>query len=317
MPEASEPITGMDGLSDSDLWGVMEAGGGSHRPNIVHWDGTSWARSPTDVSDGDLNAVEAISESDAWAVGALSWHGRSLVLHWDGSVWRSVPIPSPEGDYDTLYGVSATGPSDVWAVGMSGFGEGLIIHWDGAAWSVVGHPVKASEFRAVLALSPTDVWAAGGGPVSFSEQSLVEHWDGTSWEVVPLPNPDTNGILSGLAAAGPSDVWAVGEASLRSLIYRWDGATWKRLARAPYGMTGRLRGVAVLAPDDVWVAGLKGLGGPPVTAHWDGSEWTFAPLANKENGWLNTIKAFRHDEVWVGGWGVSTNAIAAQLVDCP
>jgi hypothetical protein len=79
-----------------------------------------------------------------------------------------------------------------------------------------------------------------------------------------------------------------------------------------------LLGLSVLAPDDVWVAGAgPTFGGPPQTAHWDGSRWATASVATKENGALSTIKAFAHDDVWAGGYGTSATAIAARFEGCP
>jgi hypothetical protein len=308
-----EVIMAMDGMSGSDIWGVTTAYYAPHRPHIVHWDGTAWTSSPNTAADGYLYAVDAISGNDAWAVGSLSGIQRTLALHWDGSVWQSVPVPSPMGSYDALNGVSGTGPSDVWAVGITGYSTGLITHWDGVRWSLVQHPEAhgGQDFEDVLALAPDDAWAvgrhptAGGGP-------FLEHWDGTAWANVPLPDRPPVGDLNSLDASGPNDVWALGG----ELIYRFDGSTWTRFTEVPFSRDVTLSAVSVLGPDDVWVAGGKGFGGPPETAHWNGSTWSTASVATKENGALSSIKAFAHGDVWAGGYGTTANAIAAHYVGC-
>ena len=96
----------------------------------VHWNG--------------LAAVAATSSRHAWAVGAFrgAAKGRlTLNERWTGTQWNQVFSPNPGPMRNQLRGVTATSPSDVWAVGDysttkgAGPGDSLIIHWDGRGWS--------------------------------------------------------------------------------------------------------------------------------------------------------------------------------------
>ena len=315
--DREEGIAGIDGVSASDFWAVVDSFEAPHPQKILHWHGGLWTQPPIVGKRGDLKGVVAIAPTDAWAVGTDSEYIGTQSFHWDGTVWTQVPVPSPEGGYDILYGVSASSSSDVWAVGVTGYSRGLIVHWDGKAWSAVPNPVHQSgeEFRGVLALSPTDAWAVGGRDIGETEKPLIEHWDGSSWTELPIPQPEHGGVLFAVDAAGPDHVWAVGlDNGFGTLIYRWDGTSWTMPDRAPFANRGELRSVSVLASDDVWVAGLNDGGGPPIAAHWDGRRWKLAP-ANVGNQWFDTVKAFTHTSVWAGGGG-AYGIIAARFAGC-
>jgi hypothetical protein len=60
---------------------------------IEHWDGTKWTQVPQSVSgfDSSLNAVAAISPTDAWAVGEQNLN-QTVIEHWNGTVWALVPV---------------------------------------------------------------------------------------------------------------------------------------------------------------------------------------------------------------------------------
>ena len=82
--------------------------------------------SPSPDGGGYLNGVTAISRTDAWAVGLIASGGPGnsgatttpLIEHWDGTSWDQVPCPVPAsgGQFNS---VSATSPTDVWAVGST------------------------------------------------------------------------------------------------------------------------------------------------------------------------------------------------------
>jgi hypothetical protein len=101
-------LTGTAGASAADVW---VAGASTHDvgPTISqtlteHWNGTSWVqvRSPNPGGTGStafnwLNAVAALSSSQAWAVGAYATSpattGHTLVEHWNGMAWKVQPSP--------------------------------------------------------------------------------------------------------------------------------------------------------------------------------------------------------------------------------
>ena len=126
------------------------------------------------------------------------------------------------------HGVSATSPTDAWAVGYQydSSDRQLTIaeHWDGIRWSIVPTPNPGSAntcgdttyagnmLFAVGALASTDVWAVGQICTYSNAKTLTEHWDGNAWTVIPSPNePGLNAsTLVAVTAVASNDVWAVG-----------------------------------------------------------------------------------------------------------
>ncbi|WP_240972839.1 hypothetical protein [Nonomuraea composti] len=65
----------------------------------------------------------------------------------------------------------------------------------------------------VLAVSPSDVWAVGQQEIwdVWKNRGTIRHWDGSRWAEIGIRDNTAAGSLRGLAAASPSDVWAVGD----------------------------------------------------------------------------------------------------------
>ena len=137
------PLTAAGGSAGLPAWGTEPS------PN---------AGFPRNVLEG----VDAVSATDAWAVGSFeangSNHPRPLAERWNGTEWTSVQIPwNDEGE---LFGVAARASSDVWAVGGNqNGGQAVIAHWNGSDLSLVSHPNPGTFNRlyAVTALAANDV----------------------------------------------------------------------------------------------------------------------------------------------------------------
>src|SRR5262249_18448936 len=145
-----------------------------------------------------------------------------------------------------------------WAVGVrlnNNFQDRALIEaWDGQRWTIANAPQPGSQrdmLFSAAAASASDVWAVGdqeGADGRF--ETLVEHFDGARWSVVASPDPGSAGNpLYGVAAAGPDDVWAVGQqvgagGPERSLVEHWNGTRWSVVPSAGNGSaSGMLFGV--------------------------------------------------------------------------
>lgn len=120
--------------------------------------------------------------------------------------------------------------------------------------------------------------------------SLIERWTGRGWAQVASPNPG-DARLKGVAAAGKSSAWAVGDYSgpgLRPLIERWDGRAWQVVASpTPAGSRGsNLTAIAAHSPADAWAAGYYWADtkdDPAVRTlieRWNGRAWKQEPSPN-------------------------------------
>jgi hypothetical protein len=231
---------------ENDAWAVGLGDGGVAGVDqglAEHWDGQTWEVSPMPATVGPLTSVDALSSTDAWAVGSagVEDHRVEVVLHWDGSVWTIVDSQDQthelEHDYSSVVALSA---DDVWVLGSrDGTSARPRGHWpyarhfDGSTWSDVPtaravHD-KLAEFSAAAPDGAGGLWAVGGHYTEYyDEQSpLIEHWDGTRWRVEPVPTLPLGNGLVGVSAGSPTTAWAVGSAKsgpTHDLV--WNGTAW-------------------------------------------------------------------------------------------
>lgn len=322
----SNRLYGVSGTSASDVWAAgLETG----QSLIMHWNGSSWAKSLTRPFEY-FHGMSARTASDAWAVGGTNWFGESHTVaeHWNGSSWTRIATPTPGSG--VFKGVTATSASNAWAVGVIGPGDGttatatepLIERWDGSSWTeqTFADPADGGQFLAVAATSADDAWAVGytGGTTEVPGQTtLIDHWDGSSWTRVPSPDPGGSGSqLEGVTALTANDAWAVGLTQTSggrwiSLIMHWDGSHWNVVpSPSPDGDAG-LSAVAAASANDIWAVGTinpspTGCGPHCATLamHWDGSAWTVVPTPNPPSSYLNAllgVAVIADDDVWAVG----------------
>ena len=260
--------------SASDVWAVgnWTSGSGSSavdRTLAEHWNGNAWAIKATGnigSYTNDLNAVAALSPTNAWAVGEYTDHFvsngttydifQNLIEHWDGTSWTILPSVNANNPMfsevdNVLLGITALGANDIWAVGTWYTGtvdNALALHYNGTSWSVASLPVNAglgdNELFGVSGTSGSDVWATGffratgsGSPPSGNgspRQTLTDHWNGVAWSVVTSPSVNANGDsnLYAVAALSATNAWAAGygrasnTVARQTLIEHYDGTAW-------------------------------------------------------------------------------------------
>jgi len=99
---------------------------------------------------------------------------------------------------------------------------------------------------------------------------------------VPSPNPGKFGNqLYGVAAAGPSDVWAVGQrndaTSDTPLVEHWDGHSWAVVNVPSAGVTGGLLQAVAVRGGQVWAVGQSDDAAHqafPLIEHFSHGTWT-------------------------------------------
>jgi hypothetical protein len=228
------------------------------------------------TGDNTFGAVSAVSANDVWAVGnympdtANSNQDATLATaaHFDGTRWTTTPTADSGPNFNTLFGVAAL-PGKAFAVGVAldddFHARSMAQIWNGSSWqlSPVARPAgsRLDSLRSVTAVSANDVWAVGeqqGKDGRFA--TLVEHYDGTRWSVVDSANPGATGNqLYGVSAAGPNDVWAVGQRNDltddRPLVEHWDGHRWSAVEVPTAGTTGAVLQSVATQDGQVWAAG--------------------------------------------------------------
>ncbi len=287
-------LIAVSGVSADDYWAVglrVIDHGADQRNYAEHWDGTSWQPVHTPAAPGGsfndvFTSVVALSTRNVWAVGweqAPPIESGPFAEHWNGKGWRAMQMPVPQGVRDTeVWDVDATSPSRVWAVGSAGqvsVTQPLVELWNGNRWTIQPPPShgvpRNASLHAVSAVSANDVWAVGTKRVAGKPLPYAEHFDGTAWTVVnvPLPPGQSEAVLTDVAAASATDVWAVGATTAgrsHPVIERWDGSGWSVVrAHMPNNDFAPYSAAAVNA-HDVWVLGSSAADQPRFD-HWDGT----------------------------------------------
>jgi hypothetical protein len=226
--------------------------------------------------------------------------------------WETVPTQDPSEGSNALHDVVALSATEGWAVGATGLDPvspttALVQRWDGVAWTAVEAPSPGSEHNELLAVDdagPNEVWAVGRTASGFGDRPLALRFEGTEWTQVDLPS-EVTGVLTGVAAISPSDVWVVGFAGdpaallERALLLHWDGVLWENVepGRAVGGGRSLLRDVEALAATDVWATGYRQ--NRPLFIRFDGEAWNRSET--EVRGVSNAIEPVSPTEAWAVG----------------
>jgi hypothetical protein len=225
------------------------------------------------------------------------------------SPFHAISTPDPNFN-NGLFAVSASSPTDIWAVGES------VVHFDGTKWTAFtpAEQRHISSLNGVVAISPTLAWAGGiVGAGSGAPNQIIEQWNGAQWSVFPgpkFPAGDQPAIYA-MTSTSANDIWAIGSllADDGQLLYflfeHYDGAGWTFTS----SLSGDafLRGASADATNDVWAVGFNGPENDDsrtLAMHFDGSTWTAAKTPSVGNGanQLNGVLALAPNDVWAVGF---------------
>lgn len=272
-----------------------------------------------------LAGISALSASTVWTVGSFDY--APLIEQLSGKSFTVVPSPYVSGYLDS---VSTDSVSDAWAVGATQGNpeEPLAEHWDGSSWTVsptVSLGTSNGILNGVVALSPSNVWAVGWSlpAMGGTSQTLIEHWDGSSWSIISGPIINEQAILTGVAAASPSDIWAVGtQGTIATLAEHWNGSTWS-IVSTPNTGDGEslLLGVScVPGTHTVWSVGTYYLGAGiygTLIERWDGTSWSIVPSPSpgSTDNRLNSVAASSASTVWAAGYEAGSDVVYKTLIE--
>jgi hypothetical protein len=222
---------------------------------VLRWDGEQWERMdvPLVGREGRLIAIEPVSPTDVWAVGAFedidTGSERGVILHYDGSTWSV--HSTRRNAWTELHDVSFTAPNEGWVSG-GGYRRDKLLRWDGIAWRSTDYPKKEGhdntlQIGGVESVSPGRAWATafveiGGGP----PDARLLKWNGSRWRKVDIPDPrGSEGNYDIDSNAG--HVWTVGGRWHERHWAPWtmvnDGSGWVRAGAEAIDDEERLNGV--------------------------------------------------------------------------
>ncbi|HEY3357983.1 MAG TPA: hypothetical protein VGQ83_32340 [Polyangia bacterium] len=251
-PGFTQPIYSVFGLSATAVYA------GAADSTLLRYDGSAWtAMTVTSLPPSStITALWVAAPDDLW-VGAST----ADLHHYNGTAWTAFPSGAP-----SVFRIWGASGSDIYGVSTNG----PLIHWDGAAWTQL-----TTGGGGLYGL-----WGARSSVYVGGTAGLLLHYAGAGWTAVPPPG--SNDTFYGAWAAGPSAVFAVGNAAggwpTGGVVLQLNGSAWTRTV-LPTSRT--LRAVWGPAANDAYAVGSGPVNGdPPTIFHYAAGAWTaMAPPA--------------------------------------
>ena len=239
----SQNIDGVCVTGPNEAFASSFNGGG-----LFRFDGTTWTATPTSFTQGK-GSLQCAGPGQAFVI-----VNGAAFLKWTGSTWTSLQTSGLAG---RLTDWAVVSPTEIYVVGDSASLNRAYFKFDGTTWRELGRetftqqrlirgwadPRGGSAYFATQGFGRV-TWVNGTtvSPVSYSPSIsdvimtsansafavgwnlFLARYDGSRWTVDPPPSgPLAVRILQGVWSDGPSNAWAVGNAST---ILHWDGAKW-------------------------------------------------------------------------------------------
>lgn len=310
-------IVSVTGSASNDVWAVtMDADGDDHVA-ILHWNGTTWSKAPTELLRS--SSIHARSADDVWVSGQ-SDTALPFLLHYDGSEWTSMRAPvdwttdevgfasdgtttwsftwpnnwgsriyeRTEDSWEIRHGdeLELNGYHAIWAHDgiVWGTGEEKVLRMEGDSLEQIDNPIRG---EAIWGTGEDDIWQVG--PLG-----AMAHWDGASWTANDaVPN---NGFLFALAlmsGTGPNDVWTLPQWGNDALHY--DGTRWSA-SKVLDGSWHFIWGTS----DSVWLAREDHYSdGSADVGRWDGTKWSPLPALPIDAPSITGLWASAANDVWL------------------
>lgn len=175
-----------------------------------------------------------------------------------------------------------------------------------------------------MALAAIALIIASGPPASAAKTSPAAPGAVVAWGTTSSAPAGYRGTLSGVAAAGPGDVWAVGadnpDSSVSQVLDQpyaehWNGTAWTATpvsAPSLYSthQAAELTGAAAVGPGEAWTVGdvsdTWSLASQTLAYHWTGSAWTRTatpnPAGTSSSNRLLGVAVRGAADVWAVGY---------------
>ena len=331
-------------IKTSGIWSsgknvyFLRPGSGLH---VSHFSGTTWKHWPLGSTFSKGGGIWGTDTTNLFAVGG-SYGGygtySGIISRFDGTKWTKMILPAGT---PMLYGISGSGPHDIFAVGD----KGAVVHFDGKEWTVQSSGttgklqdawVGGSKMYAVSAAgtvihhqcpwrqveanyTPNAIWGSSASDIhAVGNDSYIVHFDGSAWTLRNGPVSRTH--LYGVWGSGPTNVFAVGAwyspssgGSVSPRAFRWDSKTktWSAMKFSDTSGQIALQSVWGSGPDDVYAVGFcRSFGPPPHTCadplyHYGGSGDTWERLKGGSGIGknLNAIWGASKSNIFAGGRG--------------
>jgi hypothetical protein len=175
--------------------------------------------------------------------------------------WTVSHSANVRGFADWLTNVSASSPSDAWAIGAIGEpnSDGAMVeHWNGTRWRIATTSAAGGDsLTGIYDASASDVWIGGYGDID----PILLHYNGTSWTRTTLPLPAGQAELIGpIKPRSGIDLWTAGahfsptSGAERVYLDHWNGSRWRPIfvSSNRRSCTTGVTGMHEISKRDVW-----------------------------------------------------------------
>ena len=174
--------------------------------------------------------------------------------------------------------------------------------------------MRRGAFTSVMTIVAIVAFVVGDAAIGSAHPALARAC-GSAWTAAPLPAITGSGGLEDVAAASPTDAWAVGnrydpgDQKGHTLIEHHDGTSWTITPSAdgPSAPQSELSGVSARTSTDAWAVGSFAKANNLIRTlveRWDGSTWARVKSPNAgqpAGGQLSAVVALAADDAWVVG----------------
>ena len=227
---------------------------------------------------------------------------KPLALHYNGTKWQIVKPPAvPTGSFDD---VVIAPDASAWVTGWANVGgkeRAVVYRYAAGKWQALNTGLEGSVNGNVLTvLSAKNAW--------LGLNAGLAHFDGKRWTLVKDLPTDGSQIPTGMAAAGPKNIWLVGvqyTSGIAPLALHYDGTKWTKVA-VPAGMA-QLYDVALRNNLPV-VVGERFEGAnraKPYVLQLSGSKLVAGPAPRAATGTLTGVTTSK-DRLWTVGMSAAS-----------
>jgi len=230
-------------------------------------------------------------------------------------------IPGATSVYSCIRAISAVGPEEMWAVGMTHGVYGCqsgnwLVHYRNGDWEAVelekiaelDETFYSEHFDGLLAIDMVDAdngWIAGYGLIfryKHGQWSLDLDLPSENAGTYSFPSSDENAFRA-ISMANVNDGWAGGVGPL----FRYQQGTWTRW-EDPLFDSATVEDIDAIRADEAWAVGYRETEGAndalhslPLMWHFVDDHWQEITLPIEE-GSLSAVSMLNSDEGWAVGW---------------
>ncbi|WP_410785312.1 hypothetical protein [Kribbella sp. C-35] len=211
---------------------------------------------------------------------------RPLAMRWDGKAWKATTQP-----VKTNASLESLGGKE----------RAVVYRYAAGKWQALNTGLEGSINGNVLAvLSAKNAW--------LGLNAGLAHFDGKRWTLVKDLPTDGSQIPTGMAAAGPKNIWLVGvqyTSGIAPLALHYNGTKWTKIA-VPAGMA-QLYDVALRnnLPVVVGERFADGQTAAPYVLQLSGSKLVAGPAPKAATGTLTGVTTAK-DRVWTVGMSAAS-----------